>query len=901
MLVRVTKVLWSGARCAKAPARDCSPRAPSTREAFHGEKGAARYHRRTRRRQRRASPHSREGRQRRHRQCQEQAEAGAAMHAPPPPLPAADLQQAALRPWLTVAPALAGGLLYLDEGAGEAAAAGVGLPALLGLGAANVCSLEAASREDMELALLGGAAGDTPHLVMVLTQLLTDAHAAVLRAAAAHPVAPRLLLLSAVSEIAHAGLGATPLGPDAFSEYRSMLAEDAARARPPGAAALRIDIKYFPLPMCALDRESFVLPAASAAAVLSSCGRCPAGFWAAPAAEADGGEEGEGAQGGLSLTAHSLVAVAAQLGFRLEPSALGPAAKALGGEVARLAVPASLLPPGAPEPRAAALLLIDRSMDLATPAMHHPHLLSQMLEMLPRRPAAPPPPHAAAGERVAWRPADMRVPMGAAFPLEAEMPACGGSCLIGGSLWAPDDKQATERWERLLRSDSRAAQAQLREWLRAALEAEQCGAARPSEAGGRLTPEELAGMTEPLLARPEAMCRHRNLLQWAAATAHVLRDASQQRWQALAAEELALVAGADDGEELAARAAQLLARRGPADPTPLSEALLLLAAAYSLAGNRAANAAGALPWEQELRLKEAVVDAVVESGDALGAGWLAGVADSLKAHAAVRRASAPGTAPAAAAAPGEGAVGGAEGAAEGWEVDEEELAGLEAEGWEGGGEALLGLGVDETPAGPGESWEGGEEGEEEGGGWGWGGDDRWGQSSGHGKRMPGAAAARPGDSFDQRLAEQRLRLELRDAVDGMFSRLHSLGAARAGLAELREVASSREGMRPLLQQVAERLLQDQPLSDFSAASGSLVGGLLSSGLGRLGFGPASAAKPSDHPLVLVFVVGGICPEEIRQVREVMAQRRPFGNAPPQVILGGTALLSPADVYRHFYA
>jgi hypothetical protein len=58
----------------------------------------------------------------------------------------ADLCAVALRPWLDAAAWLAGGLLYLDEGAGEAAAAGIGLPALLGLGAANVCSLDGAER-----------------------------------------------------------------------------------------------------------------------------------------------------------------------------------------------------------------------------------------------------------------------------------------------------------------------------------------------------------------------------------------------------------------------------------------------------------------------------------------------------------------------------------------------------------------------------------------------------------------------------------------------------------------------------------------------------------------------------------------------------------------------------------
>ena len=61
--------------------------------------------------------------------------------------PEVNLLATAQRPWLEdTAQLVAGALLYLDAGAGEAAASGVGLAALLGLGAANVCSLEAATR-----------------------------------------------------------------------------------------------------------------------------------------------------------------------------------------------------------------------------------------------------------------------------------------------------------------------------------------------------------------------------------------------------------------------------------------------------------------------------------------------------------------------------------------------------------------------------------------------------------------------------------------------------------------------------------------------------------------------------------------------------------------------------------
>ncbi len=107
-------------------------------------------------------------------------------------------------------------------------------------------------------------------------------------------------------------------------------------------------------------------------------------------------------------------------------------------------------------------------------------------------------------------------------------------------------------------------------------------------------------------------------------------------------------------------------------------------------------------------------------------------------------------------------------------------------------------------------------------------------------------------------------------------------------------------------------------------SESLVGGLLSSGLGRLGFG-AAKARPADHPLVILFVIGGISIDEVRKVRLAVREQEilvcqsgdacmvalgqvrhtissfPGADGAPKVIVGGPSLLTPEDVLVHFFA
>ncbi|GMH33716.1 hypothetical protein BSKO_01550 [Bryopsis sp. KO-2023] len=139
-----------------------------------------------------------------------------------------------------------------------------------------------------------------------------------------------------------------------------------------------------------------------------------------------------------------------------------------------------------------------------------------------------------------------------------------------------------------------------------------------------------------------------------------------------------------------------------------------------------------------------------------------------------------------------------------------------------------------------------------------------------------------------------LKLEFQDFLSGCFEKLRHISAARRGLRELRRLTGLNQDYIPLTRQIASLVYQDSKLEDLSRAT-SLLGGLLKMGLGRLGF--QNKAKPGDHPVVILFVVGGISMMEVREVLAEIEDQSPWK---PQVLLGGTCLLSDRDVARRVW-
>ncbi|KAJ3599892.1 hypothetical protein NHX12_033846, partial [Muraenolepis orangiensis] len=114
------------------------------------------------------------------------------------------------------------------------------------------------------------------------------------------------------------------------------------------------------------------------------------------------------------------------------------------------------------------------------------------------------------------------------------------------------------------------------------------------------------------------------------------------------------------------------------------------------------------------------------------------------------------------------------------------------------------------------------------------------------------------------------------AVERVFQTLRGLSLPRQHLKTLRSV----------LQEVFHPDHQDCP--DLDHMSGGLTD-MLKTGFSM--FMKVTRPHPSDHPLLLLFLVGGVTPSELRLVREVAAFHKPDS----QVLVLSTRLLRPTDV------
>jgi hypothetical protein len=162
-------------------------------------------------------------------------------------------------------------------------------------------------------------------------------------------------------------------------------------------------------------------------------------------------------------------------------------------------------------------------------------------------------------------------------------------------------------------------------------------------------------------------------------------------------------------------------------------------------------------------------------------------------------------------------------------------------------------------------------------GWGddddWGDDDAWGDGGGGGdpdpkKNTPPTPTTTSASAVD---AAAALRRDVRDRVDAFASAVARLASTRFRMrsaGSLLPPAASSDAHVPLLRDLASRVARgaDGDQSGGAGGGGSIsgdvhhavssLGGLLKTGLGRFGLGGVSKPKPSDHALVIFFVIGG---------------------------------------------
>ena len=151
-----------------------------------------------------------------------------------------------------------------------------------------------------------------------------------------------------------------------------------------------LHVRYFPMPLTPLSRGAFVMPAAGAAASAAvappaayrGAGSHPRSLSSTAPPPDDGGDE-DGAHApvppGVAVLANQLCAMGAHMGVRLECFALGRTSRAVARATAAAATPeaGSHHPPSG----TAALVLVDRTADMLTPAVHDGGFLHRAVMM----------------------------------------------------------------------------------------------------------------------------------------------------------------------------------------------------------------------------------------------------------------------------------------------------------------------------------------------------------------------------------------------------------------------------------------------------------------------------------------------------------------------------------------
>ncbi|XP_048845956.1 sec1 family domain-containing protein 2 [Brienomyrus brachyistius] len=141
------------------------------------------------------------------------------------------------------------------------------------------------------------------------------------------------------------------------------------------------------------------------------------------------------------------------------------------------------------------------------------------------------------------------------------------------------------------------------------------------------------------------------------------------------------------------------------------------------------------------------------------------------------------------------------------------------------------------------------------------------------------------------LTTQKARI----AMERVFGVLRDLGHARDHLKQLRSIYQGGDGVhqatyRPFLKQVLDDIYHpDRPdCVDIEHMSSGLTD-LLKTGFSM--FLKVSRPHPGDHALLVLFVVGGVTPSELRLVREAISAHKPGA----QVLILSTRLLRASDI------
>lgn len=133
-----------------------------------------------------------------------------------------------------------------------------------------------------------------------------------------------------------------------------------------------------------------------------------------------------------------------------------------------------------------------------------------------------------------------------------------------------------------------------------------------------------------------------------------------------------------------------------------------------------------------------------------------------------------------------------------------------------------------------------------------------------------------------------------DILDDMWEKLVAVATAREHLQQFRSVMDSGSAVTPatqnsLVKQVVAAIFDPDKadLIDIKMISSGMKD-MLKSGFGL--FRTVAKPRPSDHSLMILFVVGGVTSTEVKQIRDAVNSYK----LDTQVLVGSTCLLTPSE-------
>ncbi|KAH7577061.1 hypothetical protein ACOSP7_002192 [Xanthoceras sorbifolium] len=330
-----------------------------------------------------------------------------------------------------------GAILYLDSGCTESFQYMGAFPVLLELGARAVCSLE--NMCSLDAVVNWNSNFDPMRKIVVMTsRLLSDAHRYIVRCLSIHHGVRHCVIFTSISEIAHSAYPDSPLGPDAFREYETLLLQDYEELVKKGETksgqsevsnlkekmtfedegwsrltsseedtphleatssgkdlyednplgpldvgqTLVVSVHHFPMILCPFSPRVFVLPSeGSVAEACLSSEHEDSLSPGLPPISTGSFSDGDEVPPAATLTANFLYHLAAKMDLKMEIFSLGDLSKTVG----KILTDMSSLYDVGRRKRPAGLLLVDRTCDLLTPCCHGDSLVDRMFSSLPRR------------------------------------------------------------------------------------------------------------------------------------------------------------------------------------------------------------------------------------------------------------------------------------------------------------------------------------------------------------------------------------------------------------------------------------------------------------------------------------------------------------------------------------